>query len=99
MAGIRITPEVLDKQGKELIGFAGNLEEVLKLIDGKITEIIDGWDGLGQDAYYDMYTTMKQNLENFPKLVDSLGQAAVKTAEAFSNLDTTLQSGFIKSGA
>lgn len=66
MASIRVTPEDLESQGNELIGFAGDLADVLNSIDSKINEIIDGWDGLSQDAYYDMYTTMKQSLGQVP---------------------------------
>ena len=50
MASIRVTPEDLESQGNELIGFAGDLADVLNSIDSKINEIIDGWDGLSQDA-------------------------------------------------
>ena len=83
MASIRVTPEDLESQGNELIGFAGDLADVLNSIDSKINEIIDGWDGLSQDAYYDMYTTMKQSLDKFPELVNSLGEGTVSAAQAF----------------
>ena len=58
MANIRVTPEILKSQGTDLIKFAGDLSDILNSIDSKITYIIDGWDGLAQDAYFDMYTTM-----------------------------------------
>lgn len=96
MASIRVTPETLDSQGKDLIGYAGDLEDVLKSIDAKINEIIDGWDGLSQDAYFDMYGTMKESLDQFPQLVNSLGEATTSAAEAFGNVDEQLQSGFQK---
>ena len=94
MATIRVTPETLNTQGNDLIGYASDLQDVLKSIDSKITEIIDAWDGLAQDAYYDMYTTMKTSLDQFPELVDSLGQATTAAAEAFSSVDEELQSSF-----
>ena len=94
MASIRVTPEELSAQGGDLIGYAGDLADVLKQIDAKINEIIGGWDGLAQDAYFDMYPTMKESLDQFPTLVDSLGQATQGAAEAFSTVDTELQSGF-----
>ena len=94
MASIRVTPETLNSQGNDLIGYAGELADVLNNIDSKINEIIDGWDGLAQDAYFDMYTTMKQSLDKFPELVNSLGEATVSAAEAFGVLDEQLQSGF-----
>ncbi|MCA1054933.1 WXG100 family type VII secretion target [Rossellomorea aquimaris] len=94
MANIRVTPEQLGSQGNELIKYAGDLSDILGLIDAKISEIIDGWDGLSQDAYFDMYTTMKQSLDQFPELVKSLGDATVSSAEAFSSVDEQLQSGF-----
>jgi WXG100 family type VII secretion target len=94
MASIRVTPETLNTQGNDLIAYAGDLAEILTSINSKIDEIIEGWDGLAQDAYFEMYTTMKQSLDKFPELVDSLGDATVSAAEAFSSVDEQLQSGF-----
>lgn len=94
MASIRVTPETLSSQGNDLIGYSGELADILSSIDAKINEIIDGWDGLAQDAYFEMYSTMKQSLDKFPELVNSLGEATVSSAEAFSSVDEQLQSGF-----
>ena len=94
MASIRVTPETLNTQGTDLIGYSGDLSDILANIDAKITEIIDGWDGLAQDAYYDMYLEMKQSLDKFPELVNALGEATVSSAEEFSSVDEQLQAGF-----
>jgi len=94
MAEIRVTPETLSSQGQDLISYAGDLADILSSIDGKINEIIDGWDGLAQDAYFDMYTEMKTSLDKFPELVQSLGDATVSSADAFAQVDESLQSGF-----
>ena len=94
MASIRVTPETLSTQGGDLVGYADDLTDILTAIDTKIGEIIDGWDGLAQDAYFDMYTTMKESLDKFPELVKSLGEATVSAAEAFSDVDEALQGGF-----
>lgn len=94
MANIRVTPETLNTQGADLVGYAGDLADILTSINGKINEIIEGWDGLAQDAYFDMYTTMKESLDKFPELVNSLGEATVAAAEAYATVDEQLQSGF-----
>ncbi len=94
MATIRVTPEELNTQGQQLNNFADNLREVLNSIDAKILEIIEGWDGLAQDAYYTMYQTLQENLKQFPELVDSLGQATIAAAETFSSVDEQLQGSF-----
>lgn len=94
MANIRVTPEELNAQGNDLINFAGDLRDVLEQINNKIGDIIEGWDGLAQDAYFDMYTTMKESLDKFPELVNSLGDATVSAADAFAQVDETLQSSF-----
>lgn len=94
MASIRVTPETLNSQGGDLISYAGDLADILSSIDSKINEIIDGWDGLAQDAYFDMYTTMKESLDKFPELVNSLGEATTSAAEAFASVDEQLQTGF-----
>lgn len=94
MASIRVTPETLSEQGNDLIGYAGDLADILSQIDSKINEIIGGWDGLAQDAYFSMYETMKSSLDKFPELVESLGNATVSAADAFASVDEQLQSGF-----
>lgn len=94
MASIKVTPEELSAQGEKLIGYAGDLQDILGSVDSEVQTIIDGWDGLAQDAYYDMYTEMKTNLDKFPELVQALGEATKSAAEAFSTVDTELQSGF-----
>lgn len=94
MAGIRVTPETLESQGNELIGYGGDLADILSSIDAKINEISDGWDGLSQDAYFDMYTTMKASLDKFPELVNSIGEATVSAAQAFASVDEELRSSF-----
>lgn len=94
MASIKVTPEELSSQGNDLISYAGELSDVLSSIDSKINEIIDGWDGLAQDAYYSMYSTMKESLDKFPEMVNSLGEATVSAAEAFESVDEQLQGGF-----
>lgn len=94
MASIRVTPETLNTQGTNLVDYSGDLSDILSSVEAKINEIIDGWDGLSQDAYYDMYTTMKQSLDKFPELVRALGEATISSAEAFSGVDEQLQSGF-----
>ena len=94
MANIRVTPETLSAQGNELIAYAGNLSDVLQSINAKINEIIDGWDGLAQDAYFEMYSTMKESLDKLPEMVDGLGQATVASAEAFASVDEQMRQSF-----
>ena len=94
MANIRVTPETLSEQGNAVIQYSEDLAEILSSIDSKINEIIDGWDGLAQDAYFDMYGAMKESLDKFPELVNSLGQATVAAADAFSSVDEELKNSF-----
>lgn len=94
MANIKVTPEELDAQGKDLIQYAEDLRDVLSSINDKIQEIEGGWDGLAEQAYLNMYETMKESLDQFPELVQGLGDATVAAADAFSQLDTNLQGEF-----
>lgn len=94
MASIRVTPEELSQQGDNLVSRAQELADILSAVDNEVQTIIADWDGLAQDAYYDMYTEMKSSLDKFPELVESLGQATKSAAEAFSTVDSELQSGF-----
>lgn len=94
MAGIRVTPETLSGQGNELIDYASDLSEILGLIDSKVNQITEGWEGMAQNAYFSMYESMKKSLDQFPELVNTLGSATVSAAEAFASVDEELQKGF-----
>ena len=94
MANIRVTPEELQAQGNELVKYAGDIQQILENVNAKISEINEGWGGLAQDAYFNMYTDMKVNLDKFPELVSALGKSTISAAEAFANVDEQLQSGF-----
>lgn len=41
-----------------------------------------------------MYTSMKESLDKFPELVNSLGEATVSSAQVFASVDEELQSSF-----
>lgn len=97
MANIRVTPEELNTQGADLKQYAEDLEGILTNIGNKITEITNGWDGLAQDAYFEMYTTMNESLKQFPVLVDSLGEATIGAANAFAAVDDELKNTFSQS--
>ncbi len=94
MAFIKVTPEELSGQGDQLIQYASDIQDILGQIQTTIEAIDAGWDGLAMDAYYNMYTEMKQSLDQFPKLVDSLGNATKSAASAFGEVDDQLKSGF-----
>ena len=49
---------------------------------------------MAQEGYINMYQTMKESLDQFPELVNSLGDATISAAEAFANVDEQLQSSF-----
>ena len=94
MANIRVTPETLRTQGNDLVGYAEDLRDILAAIHTKINEITDGWDGLSQDAYYEMYASMKESLDQFPELVNALGGATSASAGAFESIDEELRNSF-----
>ena len=85
---------LLKETFKELSFNKIKLVNNLTLINNKITEIDEGWDGLAQTAYSSMYQTMNESLVKFPELVDSLGQATVAAAKAYATVDQELQSSF-----
>lgn len=91
---IRVSPDVLNSQGGDLINYGGDLREILSQIDSKIQEIDSEWDGCGQRGYTSMYESMKKALDQFPELVETLGQSAQAAAEAFAQVDDSLNSSF-----
>ncbi len=94
MAELRVTPEVLESQGGDLVEYSENLQEILDSIEAKINEIIDGWDGIAQDAYLNKYTEMKESLKQFPELINTLGLATQSAAQAYMDVDNELKSAF-----
>ena len=94
MANIRVTPEQLTAQGNDLQNYGERIIEVISKIDHKIAEIDGGWDGLAQDAFVNMYESMKPTMQQFPELVKSLGQATVAAADAFGTVDEELRNNF-----
>lgn len=91
---IRVTPETLSSQGSDLNGYAEDLTAILNSIDAKVQEIDGEWDGAAQDGYIAMYEELKVSLNQFPELVESLGNATISAAEAFEELDTQLEGSF-----
>ena len=94
MASIKVTPETLKTQGESLVTHGESLADILKEVDTLINTICEEWDGLAQDAYFDMYTNMKESLDQFPQLVDALGKATQSAADAFASVDEQLRDSF-----
>ena len=94
MASIRVTPEVLEGQGNELKSYAEELATILQNVDNKLREVDESWDGLAQDAFFGMYEEMKESLDKFPEVVNSLGEATVGVAQTFAQVDEELKNQF-----
>lgn len=92
MAELRVTPEVLDGQGDNLKQLSEDLQQVLNDVDIKINEIIDGWDGIGQDAYYDLYTQIKESIKDVPTIINNLGEGAKTAAKAYLDAEEAIKS-------
>lgn len=91
MANIRVTPEELAAQGKELISLADNeITQLLQTIDSKVNAICDSWDGMAQDAFLQSYEAMKEMLKQFPAVVQGIGSQAEAAAQAFGSVDEEL---------
>lgn len=94
---IRVTPDTLEEQGNVLIKFGSDVKGILDEIDKKINEIDQGWDGLAQNAYTSMYHNMKKSLEQFPDLINALGETTKNAAAAYRKTDDDLKTEFSKS--
>lgn len=94
MSVIRVTPDTLHTQGQELSQLAQQTQDVLQQVDAKIAAINDSWDGLAQDGYWQMYQEMRQTLNRMPELLLVLSQKTKQAADAFGQVDKTLQSSF-----
>ncbi len=95
MANIRVTPEELEIQGKNLVSLAKNeIEAILRQVDTQVQAICDSWDGLAQDAFLLSYQDMKEILDQFPVVVEGIGGQAISAAQRFAGVDTDLSSSF-----
>lgn len=91
---ITITPQELTGYGNQLVTYAGDLTNVIDNINTLVGQITEGWSGLAEKAYYEMYEQLYNSLKSFPEMVSGLGQATKDAAEAFSQTDTSLQTAF-----
>ncbi|BCN32348.1 WXG100 family type VII secretion target [Anaeromicropila herbilytica] len=96
MAGIKVTPEELSKQGGDVIGYAGEIKHSLDSLDKKVDAVIDAWDGLAQDGFFQEYEKLKKELDKFPDVVEGLGKQIKGAAEAFEKTDSELAKLFNK---
>lgn len=94
MAEIKLTNELLKSEGQNLLVYANNLNEKLEAIDRKINDISDDWKGLSQQAYLDMYYSLKSKMDQLPSLVEELGNDAITAADSFGNTDESLANAF-----
>lgn len=94
MAMIRVTPEELRGQGQAVITMAENIREILSNLETQINTICDSWDGMAQDAFLASYESMKSTLQQFPDIVDGMGQQTIAAADAFEETDSAISSAF-----
>lgn len=94
MASIIVTPEELEVMGNDVVGISEEVRELLSKLQSKVDQICDSWDGLAQDAFLDSYNELKTALDQFPEIVNGIGQQTIGAAQAFAQTDEALQSSF-----
>lgn len=87
MADIIVTPTELEAGGNDLKNLSTEVTDVLDDVKREIERMAETWDGLAADAYFGLYIDYSESLKQFPLIVESLGEATIKAAESFSDVD------------
>lgn len=94
MANILITPEELMQEANQMVQKSVDLSSLLQSLDGKIETIAAAWDGLAQNAFYNTYQGMREQIQAFPEAVQGIGIQAQAAAKAFDETDSALAQAF-----
>lgn len=89
-ARITITPEDLRTASTNFSNKAGEIREILNYLRSEVNRLESSWDGAAQDQFFMTYEEMSKNLEQFPEVVDGLGQALSSVAQTLEETDQAL---------
>jgi WXG100 family type VII secretion target len=95
MALIRITPETLEGQAKDLLSKKDQHEDIYNQIKQLVTSLAEEWQGETQKAFHDSFTqkdvVFKQFSEEMIKFAQFMNQAATRMRAAEEELKSGAQ--------
>ena len=81
MALIKITPEILQSQAKELRSKKANHEDVYQQMKQLVTSLSQEWQGETQKAFYDSFTQKEAFFKQFAEEIEKFAQFMDQAAE------------------
>lgn len=89
-ARITITPEELRTASDNFKTKAGEIREILQYLQNEVTKLESTWDGAAQDQFFLSYEELAKTLDQFPDVVDGLGQQLSAVAQTLEQTDQEL---------
>ena len=89
-ARITISPEELRTASSNFANKAGEVREILDYLRNEVTRLESTWDGAAQDQFFMSYEEMAKTLDQFPEVVDGIGQQLSAVAQTLEETDQAL---------
>lgn len=84
---ILITPAELRTASTNFANKANEIREILTYLRGEVSRLEDSWDGAAQDQFFATYEEMAKTLDQFPEVIDGMGQQLNAVADTLSQVD------------
>lgn len=91
-ARITITPEELRTASSNFATKAGELREILTYLRQQVNSLESTWDGAAQDQFFLTFEEMAKTMDQFPEVVDGIGQQLTAVANTLEQTDEELAS-------
>ena len=91
MPMIRITPETLQGQAKELRGKKGQHDDIYQQMKQLVTSLSDEWQGETQKAFYDSFAQKEAFFRQFGEEIEKFAQFMEQAAEQMRTADEQLK--------
>ena len=81
MAFIKITPELLAEQARNLVTYAEQNDQVITDLDSIVNGLLTGWEGPAQEAFTSSYNQKRQTFQSFTEAMRAFSKEVEKFAD------------------
>ncbi|BDR52710.1 protein YukE [Bombiscardovia nodaiensis] len=95
MAGqIRITPETMRIRAGKYREESGNVQGVIRDMDGLLSQLQTEWEGASSQSYAQRYQELRPGFVKAQDLITEIAKALDTTAQTLEDTDAAIASGF-----
>ena len=91
---LRVTPEELMALANKIADLAEQLNNEVKVLDGKIESVSEAWTGISSNAFYNNYVEMQPALHSYAEVVQGIASVAQTAAKAYDSTDEEIAKNF-----